>query len=255
MAGDARRVASAVPGVMREIHLPVFEGPIDLLLHLIERDELDITAVSLVAVTDQYLRAVRTADGVDAYALAEFVAIGAKLIYLKSRALLPPVPGANDDEPAPDPVGEELVDMLREYRRFREVADFLGERQDAGYRLYPRLAPAPPIPPGPGIENVTVDRLYAIMMEVLARTPPEPQAAIVRETVTLTHRIQYLRDELRRSGRVSFRTLISSCRTRVEVVMSFLAILELLKSGECDAEQPDAWGEINITRPAAAAAS
>lgn len=255
MADDARRGAPSLPGVMREIHLPVFEGPLDLLLHLIERDELDITTVSLVAVTDQYLSAVRTAEGVDAYALAEFVAVGAKLMFLKSRALLPPVPGEAGEPPEPDSVGEELVDMLREYRRFREAAEFLSQRQEAGYRLYPRLAPAPPIPPGPGIDDVTVERLYSIMLDVLARTPPEPQGAIVRDTVTLAQRAQQLRDALARNGRVSFRAYISACRTRVEVVISFLAILELLKAGECDAEQPDAWGDISISRPAAAAAS
>jgi len=74
---------------MAEISLPVFEGPLDLLLHLIERDDLDITAVSLVSVTDQYLKAIRNGDGFEAHALAEFVSVGAKLIYLKSRALLP----------------------------------------------------------------------------------------------------------------------------------------------------------------------
>ena len=79
-------------GVMAEISLPVFQGPLDLLLHLIERDDLDITAVSLVVVTDQYLTAIRVGGGFDPQALAEFVAVGAKLIYLKSRALLPRPP-------------------------------------------------------------------------------------------------------------------------------------------------------------------
>ncbi|MGK2964677.1 MAG: segregation and condensation protein A [Tepidiformaceae bacterium] len=254
-AGGTRDGAGHLRGTMRDIHLPVFEGPLDLLLHLIERDELDITAVSLVAVTDQYLAAVHTKDGVDPHALAEFVAIGAKLLYLKSKALLPVVPTAAGEEPEPDDVGAELVDLLMEYRRFREVADMLHDRQEAGLRLYPRLAPAPPIPPGPGLENVTVDRLYSIMLEVIARTPPPPQGAIVRETLTLSQRVQDLRATLRRQGRVSFRTMIMSCKTRMEIVISFMAILELLKAGECDAKQSDQWGDIDVVAiPAAKAA-
>jgi hypothetical protein len=91
---------------MAEISLPVFEGPLDLLLHLIERDDLDITAVSLVAVTDQYLTALRSGEKFDPQALAEFVAVGAKLIYLKSRALLPRPP-QEDDGLEDDDVGRE----------------------------------------------------------------------------------------------------------------------------------------------------
>ena len=87
--GTPRRGGAALSGVMAEISLPVFEGPLDLLLHLIERDDLDITAVSLVSVTDQYLKAIRGGDGFEPHALAEFVSVGAKLIHIKSKALLP----------------------------------------------------------------------------------------------------------------------------------------------------------------------
>lgn len=232
---------------MPRIQLPVFEGPLDLLLHLIERDDLDITAVSLVSVADQYLRAVRSGDGVEPSALAEFVSIGAKLIYLKSKALLPRGPEDAVQFLEDDDVGRELVDLLREYRRFTDVVDLLESRQRQGLRTYTRLAPSPAAPPDSGLKSVTVDRLCALMAEILSRKPPEPEGVIVREsTITLTECVTELRSMLRSRGKFSFRWAIEGCRTRIEVVVTFMAILELLKADHCDAVQADAWGDIEV---------
>lgn len=240
---------------MPEIHLPVFEGPLDLLLYLIERDDLDITAVSLVAVTDQYLGAIRKADGFEPQALAEFVSIGAKLIYLKSKALLPRTDEGAEAAVEDDEVGRELVDLLREYRRFSEITNILAERQEAGLRLYARLAAPPVLPPEPGLDGVTVDALYMIMVDVLSRMPAEPKAVIQRDAVTLTMQIGAFRDRLRQSGSFSFRKVIAACRSRVEIIVSFLAILELLKGGECEARQVDTWGDIEVVAVRSAAAA
>ena len=172
---------------MAEITLPVFQGPLDLLLHLIERDDLDITAVSLVAVTDQYLRAIRSGETFDPQALAEFVAVGAKLIYLKSKALLPRPAQAEGDDVDDDDVGRELVDLLREYKRFAEVADMLELRQDEGARIYTRLAPPPEAPEGTGLHDVTMERLRVIMLDVLNKKPAEPRAkAVMARDTTMT---------------------------------------------------------------------
>jgi segregation and condensation protein A len=230
---------------MPHIRIPSFEGPLQLLLQLIERDDLDITAVSLVSVTDQYLAAVRKRKGIQAEALAEFISIGARLIYLKSRALLPPAP---DDDLKDDEVGRELVDLLLEYRRYREVAVALGERQAEGLRFYARSAAPPVFPPGPGLDDVTADRLRALMLEMLERVPEErPTGFIRRETLTLAQRIDDLRERLSgRRKRFSFRAVISGCETRIEVVIVFLAILELLKRGECAVQQHERWGDIEV---------
>ena len=234
---------------MAEISLPVFQGPLDLLLHLIERDDLDITAVSLVAVTDQYLTALRNGEKFDPQALAEFVAVGAKLIYLKSKALLPRPPQEEGDGLDDDDVGRELVDMLREYKRFAEVADMLEERQEGGSRIYTRMAPPPAPPEGTGLGNVTMDRLRLIMLEVLNKKPPEPRARAImaRDTnMTMAVRLVDFRERLRRRGRFSFQRMLMECKTRVDVVVSFLAVLELIRAGECDAEQDAAWGDIVV---------
>lgn len=230
---------------MPQIIIPVFEGPLELLLHLIERDDLDITAVSLVAVTDQYLKKVHERETVDPGALAEFVSIGAKLIFLKSKALLPRVE-VDDDEPEDD-VGQELVELLFEYQRFKAAADILEARQESGFRLFGRDAVAPDIPVTTGLEGVAVDSLYTIMLDVLSRKDDEPQGIVERQTLTLRERIADFRDRLRGKGRFSLRSVLETCQTRVEVIICFLAVLELLKGGECAAVQRDSFGDIEVT--------
>lgn len=227
------------------IRLDGFEGPLELLLRLIEREDLDITAVSLVAVADQCLEAIKTDEGFEPGALAEFIAIGARLVYLKSRALLP-VPPAAPEDLEDDEVGRELVDMLVEYRRFASVADDLQDRQESGVRHYTRMAPPPPRPEGPGLDGVTLDLMRNIMMAVLKRKPPEPRTLMPRLKLSLAQRITALRERLQRDGRFSFRAAIEECRTRTEVIVSFLAVLELLKGGECEVRQEETWGDIEV---------
>ncbi|WP_322795071.1 ScpA family protein [Tepidiforma sp.] len=241
---------------MAEISLPVFQGPLDLLLHLIEKDDLDITAVSLVAVTDQYLAAIRTGEGFDPSALAEFVAIGARLIYLKSRALLPRPPGEEPPALEDDAVGAELVELLREYRRFLQVVELLEQRQEAGLRIYTRLAPPPDLPQPSPLAGVSFERLHALMLRLLERKPkePAPRAILPRDTtITLAQRIEQLRERLQRRGKFSFRRAILECASRLEVIISFLAVLELLRAGEAEALQETPWGDIQVIALAPAA--
>ena len=232
---------------MPEIRLPVFQGPLDLLLQLIQRQDLDITTVSLVAVADQYLTAVHADEALDAPALADFVSIGARLLHLKSRALLRSRADEEELEPDEDEVGQELVALLREYQRFRDVADELGAREAAGLRTYARGTPPPQPPPGDPLDGVTLDALYAVMLEVLERVPEEPEGVLERHQVSVTDKIALLEAKLAgRSRSFSFRRAIASCTSRLEVVVTFIALLELLKRGICDVEQAKPWAEIRV---------
>ena len=249
--GESVRSALAGSGLreaMHEIRLPTFEGPLDLLLTLIQRRDLDITTVSLVAVADQYLEAVHADDSLDTGALAEFVSIGAKLLQLKSRALLPGRDEEEEEAEEEDP-GEELVALLLEDQRYREAADALGERMESGWRTYPRGAPPPDPPEGNALAGVTLDALYAVMMEMLERMPEEPDGTVERSHVSLADQIAMLEGRLRGRGRgrsFSFRQVIESCTSRVELVVTFIALLELLKRGACEVEQSQAWGDIRV---------
>ena len=227
-----------------KLQLPVFEGPLDLLLYLIEREELDITAVSLVQVTDQYLSYLHAADQIDADALAEFIVVGARLLYLKSRALLPrPL----SDEEGLEDLGDDLVQRLREYRRFKEAAAALRSIEEQGLRAYPRLAPPPSLPLPTGLDGVTLDLLASIVREVLERQPEAPPEVVVpRQLVTVEEKLAELSAALFEHRRLSFRAFISASRSRIEVIVAFLAVLELIKALRLRAEQDAIFGDISL---------
>jgi segregation and condensation protein A len=229
-----------------QLRLAVFEGPLDLLLYLIEREELDITAVSLVQVTDQYLSYLRSGDEIDATALAEFIAVGARLIYLKSRALLPRPP---TDEELEEDLGDDLVRRLREYRRFKEAAGWLRELEERGLHAYPRQTPLTEGLPLPtGLDGVTLDRLAEIVRDVLARHPEETleEAVVERVVYTVEQKMAELTEALRSRSRLSFRRFISSCESRYEVIVAFLAVLELIKALRLRAAQSALFGDIDL---------
>lgn len=231
-----------------QIRLDTFEGPLDLLLRLIEQEQLDITTVSLVQVTDQYLGYLRSAAVTDFEALADFIAIAAKLIFLKSGALLPRAPETEPDEEY-ETVGEDLARQLREYRLFKLAAGSLKEIQEAGLRAYRRTAPPPDVPLPLGLDGVTLDLLTQIFRETLERQPtPRPSAIIRRQEVTIDQKIEEITWELHAAGRLSFRTLMERCRSRVEVIVSFLAVLELIKNLSLRAEQDEAFGDIVLVK-------
>lgn len=239
---------------MFELKLSVFQGPLDLLLHLIEREELDITAVSLAQVTDQYWAHLRSVEGQDAEALAEFIVLGARLLYIKSRALLPEVrPREREDEEKGS--GEALAQMLVEYKRFREVAEAFRDLEGQGRRAYPRLAPPSKdfvLPPG--LKGVTLEGLLNIFEEALSRQPAEPEeGAIEREAVTVEEKMATVMEAVASgSGRVSFRALVEACSSRMEVVVVFLAVLELIKAGQLVARQRGRFRDIMMIATEAA---
>ena len=229
-----------------ELKLPVFEGPLDLLLHLIEREDLDITTVSLVQVTDQYLAHLREGD-VNAAALADFIAVGARLLFLKSKALLPRGP-ERPQETLSEEGGEDLTSLLMEYRQLREVATYFEEIEELGRRSYVRQGgtSTKQIPLPMGLGDVTLEALASIFQETLAKQEANqpPQETIEREKVTVADKIKLISDRLKANGRVSFAELMRSCRSRVEVIVQFLAVLELIKGQKIRARQESPFADI-----------
>jgi len=248
---DAEPAPDAAPETTEAPHnldLPAFKGPLDLLLHLIERDELDITEVSLLEVTDQYLGFIRSRESIDLDMLAEFIAIGARLLLLKSRALLPrdPEEAPHDDEEESDI--RALVEALKEYRRFKQAAEFLRERE-VGHGSYRREVAPPEVPLPTGLDTVTLSSLVDVIREVLDRIPDEePEVEIKREPVRLRDRMRSLVDTLQRDGKTSFRSLILSATSRTMVIVDFMAVLELIKQRYLAARQADAFGDIELVR-------
>ncbi|MPZ97740.1 MAG: hypothetical protein GEU80_00140 [Dehalococcoidia bacterium] len=229
------------------LQLPAFEGPLALLLELIERRQLDVTEVSLLEVTEQYLANLRAREAIDLGALADFVAVGARLLLLKSRALLP---RDEDEQPEDDDESDaqSLVEALREYRRFKEAAEYLRER-DGGHATYRRDAAPPKTPLPTGLDTVSLDSLVDLIRDVLSRMPEEEEVVEVeRDPVRLRDRMSRLVDRLEESGRASFRQLVGEARTRTEVIVDFMAVLELIKSRYLVAQQSESFGDIDLVR-------
>lgn len=229
-----------------QLTLPYFEGPLDLLLHLIEREELDITSIALVQIADQYLEVLHSTDQINLDQLADFISIGARLLLLKSRALLPrppAEPGVEEDE---EDLGEELARQLMEYKLFKEAAGRLRDIETAGLHSYPRIAPPPELPPPPGLDGVTTDLLRQMVEIALTRKPEvaAPVVVIRPHKITVREKVAMLTERLERDGSVSFRGVIDECRTRMEIIICFMAVLELIKSRVLEALQDAAFSDI-----------
>lgn len=228
------------------VSLPAFEGPLGLLLNLIESRQLDVLTVPLAEVADAYVEHLAR-HPVDAMALAEFVAVAAQLIEIKSRRLLPaePLPEATGPE---EPDENELRRRLIEYRALRDAATALGGRDgtNRAQRREPResdLPEAPSEPMPPGALAAALERLAAI---------PEPEPAppeVVPREVTIGQQIGVLADALSRSGRVVLQAILAACRSRTEATVTFLALLELVRRRQVNAQQLTLFGPIILERP------
>jgi len=232
---------------MHSFRLPEFEGPLDLLLQLIEHRELDITRVSLAAVTDQFLDVISQPGNIELSQLADYLIIAAKLILIKSRMLLPQPETAHAEE---ENVGDDLVRQLREYKMFKQVAAFLRERARQGLRAYPRLAPPPrPTPSAFRLEGVSPDDLARALMRALRIRPSLPEGTLaVPLSVSIDQEIHRILDTAAKQSVVTFTQLLERAQTRVEVIVTFLAILELIKRQQIRAHQESLFGEIVLAR-------
>ena len=224
--------------------LPVFAGPLQLLLHLIESRQLDVLTVPLASVADAYVEHLAR-NPVDAANLSEFVAIAAQLIWLKSKRMLPaePLPpvAAGADEPDEDELRRRLV----EYRALRDAAVALGGRDGRApvMRREPResdLPEAPADPLSPGLLAAALESLAAIP------EPTAPPPEIVAREITIGQQIEVLRGALSRGGRVVLQTILARCRSRTEAAVTFLATLELVRRRQVTASQDDLFGPILV---------
>ncbi|HMA38419.1 MAG TPA: ScpA family protein [Chloroflexia bacterium] len=236
------------------VRLPDFEGPLDVLLRLIERQELAISQVSLALVADQFLAYVEALPAPEPGVLASFMVVAAKLLLIKSQALLPrppPAPVAADDE---EDVGAELVRRLEEYRAIQQTARELRARDAEGLHSYPRPAAVAgrrrPVqrPPTLGLEGVSLGQLTALVSRRLQLALPldEPPAILPHE-ITLDEKVAELDTHLAAAGpggAVAVWPLLVAARSRAEVVVTFMAVLELLRRHRVSAEQAGEFGEI-----------
>ena len=230
-----------------QVRLPVFEGPLDLLLQLIERERLDISVVSIAAVTEQFLIYVRQIEDIQPDTLADFLVMAARLVWIKSRILLPQ-PARPDDEEEEDPA-EALAHQLKEYKRFKEAAQLLRAIEERGQRTYPRVAPPPELDARLEEGSITLDGLLAAAQRAILSLPPPPPVpagVVVPFTLTIRDQIELIHRETTGGRAVTFRSLLQNARHRVEVIVTLLAVLELIKRGKVSAVQDEMFGDIII---------
>ncbi len=229
------------------VDLPDFQGPLDLLLKLIEQEELDITKIALAHVTDQYLAYLEILKAVDPDELTDFLVVAAKLILIKSEALLPRPPASLIEEDEED-LGDELARQLLAYKQFKEIAAQLQKIELAGRRNYVRLAPPPKIEPKllPGEGSLTA--LLQAARQALSIKPPEPvvDQVVSPHVLTIGQQMVHIRQQLSEEAQVSFEGLLGQARSRIEVIVTLLAVLELIKRRVIRVEQPQVFGDILI---------
>ncbi|HEY7332246.1 MAG TPA: segregation/condensation protein A [Candidatus Limnocylindria bacterium] len=232
----------ALPAPDFEVRLEVYSGPLDLLLQLIESRQLDVLTVPLADLADAYVKHLAH-HPVGAEQLADFVAVASQLILLKSRRVLPGEPVGATVEGADEPDEEELRRRLVEYRALRDAARALGERDliAPAHRREPRESDLPEAPSDPlpvGLLAAALDRLAAIPEPA----PPPPE--VVPREVTIAMQLVVLRTALSAGGRVVLQQVLAACRSRTEVTVTVLAMLELVRRRQATVEQDELFGPI-----------
>lgn len=230
------------------VQLKEFEGPLDLLLHLISRAKVDIRDIFVSEITEQYLSSMEDISSLDMDAASEFLAMAATLLEIKSRALLPRPPKVEEGEESPE---EALIRRLAEYAALKQGVDKMVEFEQAASRMFAKLPEEIPLPP-PVLElsNLTMEGLMAAFRRVLERAKKEPEPPpAVREIQRDKLSVQACMFSIAarvRKGPCLFDELFSEQPSKDEVVTLFMAILELLKLGRLRAEQTGIFGEIRL---------
>lgn len=234
------QAGSAEPGF--EVQLPVFSGPLAVLLHLIESRQLDVLTVPLADLADAYVTHLAT-RAVDPGQLAEFVAMAAQLILLKSRSLLPEGVGPAISQATDEADDEELRRRLIEYRVMRDASLALGERDLA--TPMQRREPRDSDLPSAVVEPLSASLLAEALQALAAIPEPEPPPPeIVAREITIAMQLTVLRTALAAGGRVVLQQVLAACHSRTEATVTLLAALELIRRRQVSVRQRDLFGPI-----------
>ena len=239
------------------VKLQVFEGPLDLLLHLIDKNKIDIYDIPIVEITNQYMEYIDAMENADLNIMSEFLLMAATLLDIKCKMLLPKE--ENEDGEEEDP-RQELVEQLLEYKLYKYMAYELKDRQtDSEYIMY-KDATLPdevlkyeePVDMDALIGDLTLTKLNVIFQDVMKRQVNKIDAVrskfgkIQKEEVSLEEKTAYLEDFAREHKHFSFRALLEAQSSKVEIIVTFLAILELMKVGKIIISQENLFDDIEI---------
>jgi segregation and condensation protein A len=226
---------------MRNVKVSTFNGPLDLLLQLIEQQELDITQISLSKVTEQYIAELQKMTELPVDELADFLVIAAKLVLIKSKLMI-------GSEVEPDEVGLDLERQLRMYREFVEAAKNVNAMFNKRKVAYPRDSWVTMEPMFNPPEHITVGELESIFHDVLKELEPItrlPQTVMVR-TINIREKINHIKDHLLQVKQTSLRELLQHANSKTDIIITFLALLELVKQRDITLAQETMYGEVSV---------
>jgi segregation and condensation protein A len=228
-----------------QITFPSFDGPMDLLLHLLKEHELDIYDIPISKITREYLAYLELMRSLNLEVAGDFLVMAATLMQIKSRMLLPLDP--TPDQPEEDP-RLELMRRLIEYKKFKDAADQLLDLEKSKYHLLPRMVSPDfkEIGEEEHLEEVSLFGLLAAFKDVLIHSQEDVSAELTRPEITVSQKINDLMDMLQDSPRVIFRPFLEACRTKIEKIVALLALLELTRLKLVRVVQNKVFGEIEI---------
>lgn len=229
--------------------LPVFEGPLDLLLHLIKDNKIDIYDIPILQITHQYMEYLELMKELNLEIAGEFLVIAATLIHIKSRMLLPP-DEEEIEEPAEDPRAE-LVKRLLEYQAFKDSSIELRKREALWKNIFYRSFPEKgdfEVEPEPLLFEVNMFDLLSTFKKLLEKAP-EQVLEITRETLTVADKINFIMERLENEDGIRFQELFEGSYTKLSFIVTFLALLELIRLGLAKAYQEKTFGLIWIINP------
>lgn len=229
------------------IRLKQFDGPLDLLLHLIGKAKIDLQQIFVSEITEQYFEILRNAPDFDMDEASEFVSMAALLLEIKSRSLLPKPPKDEEEDPE-----QMLIQRLISYKQFKETAARMAEFEKNARDVFGKLPEEYPLPPqATEIDGLTVEALWEALLRVQERKPREPEEAVFRlrdirrDNFTVEGCMEVIESRLS-VGKIGFSQLFSQKPGREEVVTLFIALLELLKLGKAHVMQAASLGEMTL---------
>ncbi len=236
-----------------QVHLDNFEGPLDLLLYFIQRDKIDIYDIPISHITAEYLSYLEMMESLNIGVAGEFILLAATLMRIKARMLLPHASDL-DDELIDDP-RRDLVQRLIEYQQIKLASQDLNGLYEDRTLHYPVGLPmevkAPDTNPTDYLQDVTLYQMLAVFKEVMDRLPPSEPLLIHSEPIKLATAIRKINRSIARSGRITFRKLLTNAKDIHEVVVLFLAVLDMMRKGTLLVEQPKPFAELHLMQPEA----
>ena len=239
----------AQPPMSYQIKLEIFEGPMDLLLHLIKKHELNVYDIPIALITQQYLEYLDIMKSLDMEIAGEFLVMASTLTHIKSKMLLPPPENPEDEDDGIDPRAE-LIRRLLEYKSFKEAASSLEDKEETWSRVYTRMgdtAPALPADDEPLLFDFHLFDLLSALKDVIARVP-DTKFEITTETVSITEKISQILSRLEVVDSILFSDLFEGSTSKMQVIGTFLALLELIKTRVVKAFQIEQFSAIRIMK-------